>query len=67
MYYKQELIDLSKDTPESCLAVKIAGLSLVPSGKIEFVRVKISDLSQEGRDLIKEYLKKGWRVKSIKD
>lgn len=68
MFYRQELVDLDKDTKESRLCVKIAGLSLVQTGppKVEVVRIKINDETQEGKDLIKKRIKEGFRVESIK-
>ncbi|MEK7133250.1 MAG: hypothetical protein AAB771_01010 [Patescibacteria group bacterium] len=67
-FYRQELVNLTKDTEESRLCVKIAGLSLVQTGPLKIGRrIKISDETQEGRDLIKRLIKEGFRVESIKD
>jgi len=66
MFNRQELVDLSKDTAESRLCVRIAGLSLVP-GPITTQRVTINDKTPGGSDSIKELINKGFRVESLKD
>lgn len=67
MFYRQELVDLSKDTEETRICVEIAGLSLVQTGPSRVTEIKISDETQEEKNQIKKLIKEGFRVKSIED
>lgn len=64
MLYRRELCNLS-NPEEGDLLVKIAGLSLMPSGPPR--TIKISDETQKGREKIAELIKEGWEIISIKD
>jgi len=64
MIYRRELVDLSKDSEETRMCMEIVALSLVPGPPVQHI-VKISDETQEGRNLIIEFLKKGYKVLSI--
>lgn len=65
MLYRRELVDLSKDSEETRLCVKIAGLSLMP-GPYKIHTVKVDDSTEEGREEIKKLIERGYEVESIK-
>jgi hypothetical protein len=66
MYYRQELVDLTKDTEETQIMVDIAGFSLVPGGDVFFRRVIVDDSTEEGKKTLKDLLSKGYYVESVK-
>ena len=64
-FYRRELVDLTKDSEETCICVNIAGLSLV-KGPYKFYRVKVDDSTEEGKQKLKDLLRRGYIVESIK-
>lgn len=53
MFYRQELVDLSKDTEETRICVDIAGACLVPGPPV-LVKAKQGDETLKTGDLTKD-------------